>query len=292
MYSRFVLSLLSQPYRLHQQNPSANRSHSVPSGYRPPTVSTRLYCLTPCFNLFQVFVPLTPFPPAVPYTPSTQRVYDERPDQPVLFPPPGQPFQVVASPRPGLESDGRREGLQQQGQPIIIHPPPQSHITPGPYGPPGQGIIVPPPHSQSRSTTPTTESSRSPGPFVIAGPYPPTMFPGGPGGPFPGGPFPGGPFPGGVPLQGVPLPMPGMGMIPPSGPPITVVAPSRVSRSPEPEYRSPRDSPRPSLSLVHPLVHPHGTRKAATPTNLRLCLCQSPPRSTSSASRINPAGVR
>jgi nucleoporin NUP1 len=29
MYSRFVLSLLSQPYRLHQQNPSANRYHSV-----------------------------------------------------------------------------------------------------------------------------------------------------------------------------------------------------------------------------------------------------------------------
>jgi hypothetical protein len=60
MYSRFVPPLVYQPYRLHQQNSSANRSHSVPPGYRLPTVSTRLHCLTPCFNLSQVFIPQTP----------------------------------------------------------------------------------------------------------------------------------------------------------------------------------------------------------------------------------------
>ena len=184
-------------------------------------------------------------PPAVPWAPSTQRLHDERPDQPVLFPPPGQPpFQLVASPRPGhtepSEFDGRREG-----QPIIIHPPPQSHITPGSYGPPGPGIIIPPSHPRTRSTTPTTSSPRSPRPSVIAGPYPPTMFPGG-GGPFPGGPFPGGPMPGAAfPGAPFPVPMPGVG-VPTGAPPIAIVAPSRGSRfSPEPEYRSPRESPRP-----------------------------------------------
>ena len=83
---------------------------------------------------------------------------------------------------------------------------------------------------RSRSTTPTTESFRSPGPSVIAG---------------------------------------------------------RQSQSIA-VLETHRDH---ILSLVHPLVHPHGTRKAPTPTSLlRLCLCQSPPRSTSIASRINPAG--
>lgn len=226
-------------------------SQVAPSG-RTPSPRSESRTPPPISGQPTIIIPPQPGagPPAVPYTPSTQYVRDERPDQPVLFPPPGQPFQVVASPRPGPsdEFDGR-QGPQQQGQPIIIHPPPQSHITPGPYGLPGPGIIVPPSHPRTRSTSPTTESSRSPGPSVIAGPYPPTVFPGGPGGPFPGAPFPGGPFPGapfpGAPLTGVPLPMPGVG-IPPSGPPITIVAPSRASRrSPEPEYRSPGDSPRP-----------------------------------------------
>ena len=178
------------------------------------------------------------FPPTAPLAPSTQYVYDERPDQPVLLPGAQPPFQVVASPRPGRspsDFDGRREGFQQPGQqPIIIHPPSQTHITPSPYGHPGPGIIVPPSHPRSRSTTPST---RSPGPSVIAAPFPPTVYPG-PGAPFPGAPFPGAPFPVGVPLPG---PMPGVGF-PPGAPPITVVAPSRAS--PEPEYRSPRDSPR------------------------------------------------
>ena len=195
-------------------------------------------------------------PPAVPLTPSTQRFYDQGPDQPVLLPQPQ--FQVGASPRPSGRSPSefgdRRGGPQQSGQPIIIHPPAQTHITHSPYGAPGTGLIIPPSHPPSRSTTPTTES---PGPVI------PTVVPGAPfpGASFPGGaPFPGAPLPG-APLPGVPFPMPGMGMpgvgmpgmgIPTGGPPITVVAPSRGSpeagyRSPgyrSPEYRSPRESPR------------------------------------------------
>lgn len=192
-------------------------------------------------------------PPGGPWgPPSTQHVYDERPDQPVLFPHPGAqpPFQVVASPGPGRsgpsEFDGR-EGPQQpgQGQPIIIHPPTQTHITPSPYGPPGPGIIVPP-HRGSRSTTPTTESPRS----IIGAPYPPTVFPGGP---FPGAQFPGAPLPG-VPLPG---PMPGPGF-PPTALPITVVGPSRAS--PEPEYRSPRESPRPYPESARSRPYPESSR--------------------------------
>ena len=61
------------------------------------------------------------------------------------------------------------------------------------------------------------------------------MYPG-LGAPFPGAPFPGAPLPG-VPLPG---PMPGWAFHLAHPPPITVVAPSRAS--PEPEYRSPRDS--------------------------------------------------
>ena len=55
-----------------------------------------------------IIVPLQPgaIPPAVAYPPSTHRVFDERPDQPILFLPPGQPFQVVASPCPGSQYDG------------------------------------------------------------------------------------------------------------------------------------------------------------------------------------------
>ena len=116
-------------------------------------------------------------------------MYDERPDQPVLLPPVDArpPFQVVASPCPGRsepsEFDDHREGPQQPGQPIIIHPPPQTHITPSPYGPPGPGIIVPPSHPWSCSTTPTTTASPRPSVF------PPTMFLGAP---LPGAAFPGG----------------------------------------------------------------------------------------------------
>ena len=174
-------------------------------------------------------------------------MYDEGPDQPVFLPSAQPPFQVVASPRPGRsepsEFDGHREGPQQPGQPIIIHPPPQTHIAPSPYGPSGPGIIVPPSHPpRSRSTTPTT--TESPRPSVMAAPFPAPF----PGAPYPGAPYPGAPLPGvvGVPLPGVgapfPGPLPGVGF-PPTAPPITVVAPSRGS--PEPGYRSPRDSPRP-----------------------------------------------
>ena len=55
-----------------------------------------------------IIVPPQPgaVPPVVPYPPSTHRVFDERPDQSILFPPPGQPFQVVASLRPSSQYDG------------------------------------------------------------------------------------------------------------------------------------------------------------------------------------------
>ncbi len=172
-------------------------------------------------------------PPAAPLAPSTQRLYDERPDQPVFLPPMGAqpPFQLVTSPRPGYSEPSdfgdRREGPQQPGQPIIIQPPPQTHISPGPYGPqfgpqfgpqygpPGPGIIMTPSHPRSRSTTPTTESPR---PSFIAAPFPPAVIPGAP-------------FPG---VPGVPFPAVG---IQPGAPPINIVAPSRAS--PEPGYRSP-----------------------------------------------------
>jgi hypothetical protein len=196
------------------------------------TPSPRFRSPTPSPIPGQPTIIVPPQPGGVPPgAPSSQRMWDEGRDQPVLVPPMGpQPPFLVASPRPDRsEPDGRREGPQQGGQPIIIHPPPQTHVTPSPY-PTGPGMFIPPPsRPRSRSTTSTT--TESPRPSFMAAPLPHTMVPGAP---LPGVPLPGAPFPG-------PL---GVG-VPPGVPPIGVVAPS--GRSPEPEYRSPSYSvsPRP-----------------------------------------------
>ena len=184
--------------------------------------------------------------PGVPMAPSTQPPFDFR-DQPVLAPPMapypmGQPSRRTRSESP--EFDERR-GQQQPGQPIIIHPAPQS-MTPGPLGPPilpggPQPVILEDTRrsysrSRSRSTTPSRSRSRSRSPrrssFMPApgfqppmmGAVPPTMM-----APPPFGPGMMGTAP--MPFGGPPVPQQ-----------VTVMAPSRRPseyRSPTPESRSP-----------------------------------------------------
>jgi len=116
----------------------------------------------------------------------TKSVYDERPDESGLVPPIAdhdQPlFQVGASPRPGHlelpEFEDRQEGPRQSGQPIFIHPPPQTYVVPvpGTYSPQSMGIIVTS-HPRSRSTTLTTKFPRS---SVVTALFLPTAIPAAP----------------------------------------------------------------------------------------------------------------
>jgi hypothetical protein len=226
-------------------------------------------------------LPMQPQGPSVSFTPSTQHPDEGRGAQVPQDPSGAQPpvvHHVIASPegrRSEYSYDDGRPDLpqQQQGQPIIIHPPHVQHtgVPMGPMGPMGPfppvgppGVILQHPprddrDDRSRSTTPTRSSrSRSP-----RSPRTPIILPGQQPGQFPIGLPPGGPI---FPMPHGPGVGPGFGPgfgPPASAPPITVMAPSHPSYRPEsPEYRpeSPRSgfvppSRTPTRYSDHP-VHP------------------------------------